>query len=183
MTLVVGVAENGKVLIGADSANSWGNDTARSQVCRNSKVFRVGNLLIGSAGSGRVQNVLRYVSFPKHPRGMTNFEYVAHLAAEAVRKAMIEAGAVDRHEGNAEEMTGNSSVLIGYRGGLYRMDSDFSVDEAADDFDAVGTGSPYALTVLEVTGEKPAAERLRLALKATEKNCWSVRRPFRIEVL
>lgn len=185
MTCVVGlVAEDGKVWLGADSATSWDADHCRVQITRNPKVFRVGTLLIGSSGSGRVQALLRSLVVPKRPRGVSAYDYVAGAVADAVRKLMFDAGAtIPPHEGDPLKMPYASSILIGYKGGLYRMDEDFSVDEAADEIDAVGSGASWALPVLEMMAGKPPKDRITAALKASERHCWSVRRPFRVEAL
>jgi hypothetical protein len=183
MTCVVGMAEGGKVWMGCDSATSWEDDTARTQIARNPKVFRVGALLIGSCGSGRVQNIVRAMSVPKRHRGVSAFDYIAVTVAAAVRRALQDAGALTRdHDGAPEVMPGGSSLLIGYRSGLYRMDEDFSVDEAADDQDGVGVGASWALGLLQGTGGDPK-KRILDALRFAEKNCWAVRRPFRVEML
>jgi ATP-dependent protease HslVU (ClpYQ) peptidase subunit len=184
VTCVVGLVDAGRVWIGADSASSWENDTARIQVARNAKVFRVGPLLVGSCGSGRVQNVFRGLAVPKRPRGLTAFDYIARIVAETTRRAMVDAGTVTReHEGAPDMLPDGSCFLIGYRGSLYRLDDDFSVDEPQDEVDAVGSGGPWALPVLELTAGKPPKERILAALKKSARHCWSVRAPFRVEVL
>jgi hypothetical protein len=180
MTAVVGIAESGKVWIGADSAMS--DDMGGIQILRAPKVFRVGNLLFGCAGSIRVMNLLRAITWPKHPRGVSAYDYVAVHVSLTIRKALHEAGALCRaYEGAPDEMPEYSELLVGYKGNLFRMQSDFSVVEAADDCDAAGLGAASALPLLEGTGEPKA--RIISALKSAAKRNWSVRGPFKVEVI
>lgn len=57
MTCIIGLADQGKVYIGADSIVSNGYTR---EITERSKVFRVGEFLIGSCGSIRMANVLQY---------------------------------------------------------------------------------------------------------------------------
>jgi hypothetical protein len=178
------VDEQSRVWIGADSATSWDNDEARVQITRNPKVFRAGCLLIGSSGSGRVQVLLRTFVPPKRPKGSSAFDYIATTVAEGIRKMLSDAGAVALpNDSKPMTMPYNSTILIGYKGGLYRMDDDFSVDEAADEIDVAGSGGSWALPVLSLTRGKPPKERILAALKASARQCWSVRAPYRVDFI
>lgn len=187
MTAVVGVVADGRVWIGADRATVWEDDDCRLQITRNPKVFRVGTLLLGSSGSGRVQNILRCLTVPKRPPGVSAFNYVALTVAGAIRRALLDAGALvpaartGEDDGSPETMPLDTSILVGYRRGLYRIDDDFSCDEPADELDAIGSGRSHALARLSGPGEPKA--RILAALRSAERNCWSVRRPFDVECL
>lgn len=187
MTCVVGLVADGRVWIGGDRATVWGDDDCRLQITRNPKVFRVGNLLLGSSGSGRVQNILRGLAVPKRASGVSAFDYIALTVAAAIRRALLDAGALvpaartGDDEASPEMMPMDTSILVGYRRGLYRIDDDLSCDEPADELDAIGSGRSHALARLSGPGDPKA--RILAALRFTERNCWSVRRPFDVECL
>lgn len=179
MTAVVGLVEGGRVWIGADSATTWDGDPGRLQVTSNPKVFRVGQFLIGSSGSGRTQRILRHGWTPPRRRQGALEHYISTVVVDSIRKALAEGGVAEKKD-NVEDAAGD--VLLGYRGHLFRMDSDYSVDEARLPYDAVGCGSHVALGALYAL-KAPPKQRILTALRAAQEFNWGVRGPFVVEVL
>ena len=175
MTVIVGVIDGGKAWIGGDSALS---DVHNHELiaCVNSKVFRVGEFLVGCSGSARVADALRY-SFdpPKHPRRMDPARYMRTAFINAVRDTLRAAGTLQQQHG----VDGcEANVLIGYRGRLFIIEGDLHVHEAIDDYAAVGSGGSVANGALSVSKGVAPRKRILAAMAASERYTVSVRRPF-----
>lgn len=181
MTAIAGLVSGGKVWIGGDSAatNSWLMQTIRDDP----KVFRVGEFLFGTAGSIRMKNVLRYSFSPPTPtEGNTEVAYFVRQFIPALRTEYRNAGIIEADKG-VDSICGE--MLIGWRSGLYFMQSDLQIAKAskASCFHAIGCGGDLSLGSLfttEGTKLKPE-ERITKALQAAERFSAGVRGPFTIE--
>jgi hypothetical protein len=142
MTCIVGLESGGKVYIGADSAATSGLALC---VRADAKVFRNGPFLIGFTTSFRMGQLLQFkLQPPDHPAGMPTFEYLITKFVDSVRSCLRTGGFAKRKE--EQELAG--SFLLGYRGSLYSLDSDYQVARAADGICAVGCGAQIALGAL-----------------------------------
>ena len=174
MTCIVGIAENGKVYIGGDSAGVSGLDlTVRSD----EKVFKNGEFLFGFTTSFRMGQLLRY-SFSPPERGekVEDDKYLATTFINSVRSCLKDGGFATTKNG-AEE---GGTFLLGYRGKLYTVHSDYQVAKPADPFAACGCGDSFASGAMFASEGRPAKERVELALKAAERLSAGVRGPFTI---
>jgi len=93
------------------------------------------------------------------------FAYMATSFVESVRQCLKDGGYTIVQ--NNEETGG--SFLVGYRGRLFHIESDFQVSEVLDSYDATGCGMEYALGSLHTTAESDdeyPADRLTAALDA-----------------
>jgi ATP-dependent protease HslVU (ClpYQ) peptidase subunit len=176
MTAIVGLVSGGTVWMGGDSATSWQDD--RVSVCSNPKVFRVGHFLVGSAGSGRTQRILRHAWTPPPRRKLGLEHYISVAVVDSIRRALIEGGAAEKKD-NVEDAAGD--ILLGYRGHLFRVDSDYNVDEAKHSFDAVGCGAVPALAAVYANPKASPKQRILTALRAAQEFNAAVRGPFTIE--
>lgn len=177
MTCIAALVHDGRVYMGADSAGVSGWDLT---VRADQKVFRNGPFLMGFTTSFRMGQLLRYHFVPPpHPEGVTVDRYMVTTFIDAVRDC-LKAGGYARKKEDAEE---GGTFLVGYRGRLFEVESDYQVGESVLSFNAVGCGAGYALgafyaTVLLVND--PEA-RVRLALEAAESFSAGVRRPFVVD--
>jgi len=178
VTCIVGVKdkETGRVVIGGDSAGVAGWDL---RVRADHKVFTHGPFVFGFMGSFRVGQLLRYVfQPPEHPEGMDDFEYMVTRFVEAVRKVLT-AGGVARKDDNVE--TGGF-FMVGYRGRLYTVESDYQVTENLDGYAAMGCADQVAMGALFAIDNQrmDAHKRVSLALYAAERFSAGVRSPFHV---
>jgi ATP-dependent protease HslVU (ClpYQ) peptidase subunit len=179
MTCIVGVVEGDRIFMGGDSSATSGNDELSLRA--DQKVFRTGDFLIGFAGSFRAGQLMRYAfDPPKRPARMDVHRYMVTHFVDAMREALKRGGSAKRDH---EEELIPTSILVGYRGRLYQINSDYDVGEAVDAFDAVGSGSQPALGALVVTHGMEPRKRIRGALEAAERFSQSVRRPFYVQAL
>lgn len=177
MTCIVGLVDEGKVYIGGDSAGVAGLVLT---VHADQKVFRNGPMVFGFTSSFRMGQLLRYaLSVPDHDPRLDTDKYMVTTFVDAVRSC-LKTGGYARKE-NEEESAGQ--FLVGYKGRIFCLDTDYQVACPDDAYIALGCGGQIARGALYATHGRPAEERLRLALEAAERFSAGVRAPFVVEVL
>jgi len=176
MTAIAALVENDKVWIGGDSAGVGGYSLA---VRKDEKVFKNGEFLMGYTSSFRMGQLLRYSLTPPKPiEGQEAFEYMVTKFVESVRSCLKRGGY--SKESNNQETGG--TFLVGWRGRLYMIYSDYQVAELAEPYCACGCGEDLVLGSLYTTrdmGMSPK-DRIKRALSAAESFSAGVRGPFKI---
>lgn len=173
MTCIVAVVDNDKVWMGGDSAGVSGMDL---MVRKDPKVFRVGEFLMGFTTSFRMGQILMHGFNPPTITGDL-FKYMVNEFVPALRHAFKEGGFLEL---NANREKGGT-FLVGIRGRLFMIESDFQVGETYDGYAAVGCGDQIAHGALFASKELPAKKRVKLALKAAERYSSGVRGPFLVD--
>lgn len=177
MTCIVGLIDGNRVWMGGDSAGVSGLDIT---VRADPKVFRNGSFLIGFTSSFRMGQLLNFkLRLPEQEAGADVFRYMVTEFVDAVRECLKEGGYAQR---NNDAETGGS-FLVGYRGRLFSIQSDYQVCEASRGFHAIGCGADYALGALAANAGLPAGQRVRQALDVAETFSGGVRSPFRIDCI
>src|SRR5258708_7102986 len=142
MTCIVGLEHHGRVYIGGDSAGIAGTGLC---VRADAKVFRNGPFLIGFTTSFRMGQLLQFkLKPPPHPADIDTFEFLVGTFVDTVRSCLKSGGFAKRKE--EQELAG--AFLVGYRGRLYTIDSDYQVGQSADCFCAACAGAQLALGAL-----------------------------------
>ena len=169
MTCIVGIAQNGKTYLGGDSAGVSGLDIT---VRKDKKVFTNGEFVMGFTSSFRMGQVLQYEFMP--PEINTDdddlMRYMVTKFIPEVRKTFKDTG-----------YSRGGCFLVGVRGRLFQIDSDFQVGENIDGYAAVGCGESYAMGSLFTTGTDAKLKpkwRLEKALEAAAKMSGGVCAPF-----
>lgn len=188
MTCIVGLEHEGVVWMGGDSLAT---DETTKRAMREEKVFRNGPLLIGTSGSPRYKQVLRYaLGVPDPLSDGYDMDYMVNDVVPAIMACLDSAGHLSiedgiRHTGSDDYY---ANALIGYNGTLYAIGSDFSVGRCVDGYDAIGSGKKAALGAMYVTtGMLTAGAKLgprqciHWALEAAAYIDPSVGEPFVIE--
>ncbi len=176
MTCIAGLVHEGNVYIGADSAATRGNHLIIEAM---SKVFYVDDFLIGCEQSVRMSQLLQYQLSVKKQDDECDYTYMITVFAEAVRDLLRNYGCSNIDE-NIESCWYS---LIGYKGHLYQMNSDFSIMESANGIAALGSGMDYALGALAANWNKDPGCRILEALEVSARFCTTVSGPFSVEVL
>jgi len=173
MTCVVGIVQNNRICLGADSASVGGWSL---QLRKDPKVFRVGDMLIGFTTSWRMGQILQYqLELPEHNADADAHEWMVSKFVEAVRKC-LKAGGFSEINDNVE--TGGF-FLVGFSGKLFTVEANFQVGERLQNYAAVGCGADLALGSLYATGRmKSIRRRVEIALEAAEEFSAGVARPF-----
>jgi ATP-dependent protease HslVU (ClpYQ) peptidase subunit len=173
MTCIAAVVHDNVVYMGADSAGVAGSDLT---IRADQKVFINGEFLIGFTSSFRMGQLLRYAFEPPKYREDEKdlYKYMVTDFVNAVRKCLKDGGYAQVDKG--EEIGG--WFLVGIRGRLFKIESDYQVGESVLPYEAVGCGEAYALGVFSVTDKVDPEERIKLALGSAESFSAGVRAPF-----
>jgi ATP-dependent protease HslVU (ClpYQ) peptidase subunit len=167
--------------MGGDSAgvNGWLGLT----ILKNSKVFVRDEMIFGCCGEARILQILNHqLEIPYHKTNVSLEKYIYKEFSEAVRECFKDCG-FSEIKNNKEETPSGSEFLLGYRGHLFMVGSDFCVLESSKPYMATGCGGDYALGALctvESNLELTAEERVRLALETAERLNAGVRAPFTV---
>lgn len=177
MTCVVGLVHKGTVYIGVDSAAVQGWTRRTSRVA---KVFRRGPFLIGYTTSFRMGQLLQHhLDVPPQEAGTDDVAYlVTHFIEKA--RALFKDKGFTKVESNTEK---GGQFLVGYRGRLYTVESDFQVGEHEDGYDAIGSGAEFALGAMAALPRLAPRPRLARALEIAAHFNMGVSGPFAIETL
>ncbi len=180
MTAIVGLVSDGRVWLGCDSATV---DDEMGLAIRNRswcKILTPGpekGCLLGVAGSTGVERVLRTRLQLPSPNAV---DQASSFLSDVVLPELDEA-LVDENVFKLDEH--RWTLLLGFRGRLFKIYSDLGVEESVQPFNAAGSatdvllGSMYTSSVY-VTEHRDPVTRLRLALRAAHYARGDVRPPF-----
>lgn len=179
MTCIVGMAHEGSVIIGADSAGAdgWLNRRIRSD----RKVFTNGHLIFGFTSSFRMGQLLQFeLTPPPVIEGQAPYEYAVKALVPAIRRTLREGGWIKTERGHDE----GGLFLVGFRGHLFRIDGDFQVGESTEAYESVGCGDCYAMGAMHAAHALAPKDRLLAGLEAAAKFSAGVAGPFNfVEIL
>jgi len=113
---------------------------------------------------------------PEHPADMDPMKYMVTLFVPAVRTCMKDGGYMNK----SNDVESGGHFLIGYRGQLYEIASDFQVGQTVDNIAAIGCGGVLALGAMHALNHLEPEQRILKAMQITEKLNSGVRGPFRI---
>lgn len=160
MTCIVGVVgDNRRVLIGGDSAGIAGwSLTPRAD----EKVFRAGEFVFGFTDSFRMGQLLRYkldLDTPERREALDRHcddldRYMATSFVDAVRQCLEKGGYAEKDKGVEK----GGVFLVGLRGRLYRVGSDFQVGRSRYPFEAVGCANAEARGALYALYPEPGPD-------------------------
>lgn len=173
MTCIVGIVKNEKVYLAADSAGVSGLNL---RIRVDSKIFKKGEFIIGCTSSFRMIQLLRFSFTPPEIKDKDIFEYMCTDFINQVRECFKEGGFIQKYS-EGDEKGGN--FLVGIRGRLFQVESDFQVGETANGFNAIGCGANYALGSLHSTRDYTSPWiRLNKSLLAANEFSAGVSAPF-----
>ncbi len=176
MTCIVGYEDNGKVYIGGDSLGStnWTMTVRADQ-----KVFKNGPMLFGFTSSYRMGQILNHsLVIPEQSSKQSDYNYLCTTFIDAVMAALIDKKYAKVNDGCA---TGGY-FLLGYKGCLYKIESDFQVGKTVDPYDSCGSGEHHAKGAMAILNDmkiKPQT-KIKRAIEAAAKNVISVGGPIHI---
>jgi ATP-dependent protease HslVU (ClpYQ) peptidase subunit len=172
VTAIAGIVQSGRVHLAGDSAITAGWALT---ISAHPKVFRVGPYVIGTSGSPRVAQLMRYALDVPEPLGDLH-RFMATVFIDAVRQTLKDGGAATKE--SERESTGSSFALVGVHGRLFEIQSDYQVGESANGYAAIGCGFEPCLGALYATPTLAPRRRLQIAMEAAELLNAAVRGPF-----
>jgi ATP-dependent protease HslVU (ClpYQ) peptidase subunit len=179
MTCILGFKIDGHVYIGADSAGTE-EETLRFIHRKDSKVFKVRDFVIGGMGSFRMLQLLKYSLVPPKRKATEDIEqYLCSKFIKKLRECFKYGGFATMKD----EQESGGDFLVGYQGRLFRIYTDYSVEESLDDYNACGSGAPFALGAMKILEnvDMDPEERVTKALEVSEYFNAGVHSPFVIE--
>lgn len=171
MTCIVGFTDKDGVYIGGDSA-AISEDDLSYNIRSDEKVFQKGELIFGYSASFRMGQLLRYkLRIPNHPKGTEDFQYMATLFVDAVKKCFQ-----DNDYNDIVEDSG--SFMVGYKGKIYAILSDYQIALPKENFIAMGCGDNFAIGAMYACTEKDPIKKMEVALNAAVTFSMGVKPPF-----
>lgn len=173
MTCVVAVTDGLKVKMGSDSAAA-NDDVISQRVCP--KVFVRGEFGIGYCYSFRLGQIIEYFfEPPKIDKDVDLMRYMVTKFVPALKVA-LEENDYPYHEDEKDRWM----VLVGIRGKIFCIESDFQVGLDAEEVAAIGAGAELALGAMFVSLELDyeLLEIAELGLTAAAKFSPFVIEPF-----
>lgn len=181
MTCIVGLKHGGKVYIGGDSIGFCPSTYAKT-VRADEKVFHNGEFIFGFTTSFRMGQILRY-SFTPPPRLETTASDMEYLVTTFI-PAVIQAFETHGFSTSDNGAKTGGQFLLGYRGELYCIFSDYQVSRPVIPYDAVGCGEDLAKGALHVLLSLPngltGEEIVGAAIKAAAEHSAGVSDPVKI---
>lgn len=179
MTCIVGLIQNGVVIIGGDSA---GKTPSAVIVMDSPKVFAREGYIFGYTSSFRMGDILEMrIAAPteREPTVSLRRHLITTWIDDELRRVFKMLG-YSKKDNNVE--TGGS-FLVGHLGELCEINPNFQVGSPGKGYCAVGSGSPFALGALYAMSKDTRLSgktRIIRSLEAAAHHSPSVRRPFTI---
>jgi ATP-dependent protease HslVU (ClpYQ) peptidase subunit len=174
MTCIVGIAHNGIVYMGGDAAAA-DEDSSLVSSRKEPKVFIKNGYLIGYSGSFRFGKVLQHTFNPPKLSDNNIDKFLNTTFVNSLREC-CELNKID--PGSEED---SSEMIIGVAGRVFEFCNDWHFGEDINDFNAIGSGTKFALGSLYSTRRlRSPNARIQLALESAERFSASVRGPFTI---
>lgn len=144
MTCIVGIVKGNKVIIGGDRQ---GTDGWLGKVNRvDKKVFRKGEFIFGFTTSYRMGQLIQYkLVIPPLKEKQDIMEYMVAVFAESIRSVLKDGGFMEVNK----SVESGGTFLIGFRGRLFKIESDFQVGEPFNGFYSCGCGQDLALGAMQ----------------------------------
>ena len=144
MTCIVGMLKDGVVYMAGDHIGTDGYDV---EIQRRSKVFRNREFVVGYTSSFRMGQILEHVwTPPKQPKSCKDLtEYMVKYVVPSLIKVFDDEKFI-QNSGDAKRsgQAFGGEFLIGYKGHLFKIQSDFAVLECTYPFDSIGAGEDFA---------------------------------------
>ena len=172
MTCIIGLEQDGKVYVGADSASATRSLDIRQTLVP--KVFNNHNVIIGYTSSFRMGQLLQFMKIPSYDK--LDEKYMINKFIEAIRFEFKAKGysKID----NNEETGGN--FLVGIKDCLYEIASDFQVQRYADGVASCGCGEEYAYGAMRALEHLDPIDRITKSLEIASYYSGGVMAPFTV---
>ena len=180
MTCIVGLIDKGVLWMGADSMGSNGYTKNISQQPKLFFSKDSPNIIIGSSGSFRQLQLLRYMNIFNEldiAKSVTfDHEFMVKNFIPNLQ-TVFENGGIEENISGVKQ---SGYFLIGSKDGLFKIQCDYSVMQNANHYEACGSGEEVAKGSLFTTmnTDIPPKERIIKALEASEHHSCGVGRPF-----
>lgn len=178
MTCIIGYTNGKNVWMGGDSAGTSKNMNQRIRADK--KVFIKKEFIIGFCGSFRLGDLLKHTFMIPALNQIDPDSFMVNQFVDSLRECL------DNENKKAGYVGDNKlfpSILVGLKGHLYNIQSDYQCGRPEDNYDSIGSGSGIALGSMygsKLSSNLSPNKRIETALEAAARNDASVRAPFHI---
>jgi len=177
MTLVIAEEEEGRVVMGADTAAGRPEEFYVYEHLE--KIARRGPYLLGHCGSTRIGQVLQHlVEWPDPPAGGPLAPFLIREVVPKIRQTLLDVGAAR----DGPYILGDTTViLVAARGEIDVIGADLTVVRS-NGLSCIGCGRHAAyptMEALKAAGIGPARRRIEMALEIVARRVPVVEPPFR----
>lgn len=174
MTCIVAIAgKDGAIILGADS--SAVDETVQTAHI-DPKIFIKGEFGIGYCHSFRMGQIIEFW-FEPPPIPKNEINLMRYMVQDFIPE--LKSILADNDYPNHEDEKIEWSLIVGVRGNIFTVESDWHVGYDDIPYASIGAGSSYALGALYSTAIGDDAKSVaRVALRAAEKFCPYVLGPF-----
>lgn len=182
MTCIVGFIEKGTTWMGGDSLGSNGFN---GSVNKHPKVFHSKDnkeIIMGYTSSFRMGQLLMFGKdlFDELSlvQNKIDYEYMVTKFIPNIQNLFAKGG----YEKVNNSVKSSGEFLLGHKDRLYKVQSNYSVLESSDNYNACGGGEYFAVGALKAMEDIDLTpiERIHKALQAASKFCVGVSAPFHI---
>ena len=164
MTTIIAVQRNSYALLGADRQTTYDNRGYFGNGM--SKISKVGNIFIASAGDGYASQIFAHNWKPPAQGKLETDVYVAKVLLPSMKTACSENG-YDLEKKNPGD-DGTESIIV-VAGEIYLVANDFTYLRSADGIYAIGSGGSFALGYLFASKSSFDKESKEVAVKTMTK--------------
>jgi len=162
MTCIVAVKDDNKIIVGGDlqGSSSW-----EKRERADKKVFKKDNMVFGFTSSYRMGQLIQYeLNIPLDNKEIETFKYMVSSFVPALQDCLKQ----KQYASLKDNVLTGGTFIVGFRGRIFRIESDFQVAENVYNYDACGCGESYSLGALSILdGEKiNLKQKAESALKA-----------------
>lgn len=176
MTCIVGLITESQLIFGADSLVTTDSDAKFT--LSDKKIFKKGKFLFGFCGS------LRYGQLIKHKYPMPTYSPTRDIESYVHRVFLPDLHSFLAAHTYQKLECPLFEFLVGIGDRIFIVSDDFSVVSTPSPYQAIGSGSQYALGALFASQDNTNhVERLTVALQAASKYSQSVAEPFYFQSL
>ena len=181
MTCIIGYTENGVTWMGGDSLASNGSNKFIIDMKKVFKMHDSKNLILGFSGSVRDLNLLQYAEnlIDKRDEPNINHKYIVTKFIPNLSRLLSNNGRNENDKGiNGQD----SYFLLAYKEHLWKVHFDYSVYNSNKPYEALGSGTFYALGSLKTTEDTDLSptKKIHKALQAASEFSPGVAPPFYI---
>jgi len=164
--------------MGCDAAASSGDSIT---IRANHKIFTTHNMIIGTCGSARQRQLLKYsLKLPPQGPKVDDMQYMCTTFISSVQKCFEKGG----FEMVQSKKRYGANFIVGYKGEIYCIQSDYHIGIPSKKYHSIGSGASWAMGsmfCLEKNKIGKPGERIKASLAAAAEFSQTVSGPFTVK--
>jgi len=175
MTCIIGLEQDGKVYVGADSLVGNGG-WARKELVPNPKIFQKHEIIIAGTGDLRAMQIVKYLINIDHPKKFDE-EYVIKNISEIIRLKFKDIGYSEIKDNCEKSFT---YLLVAYKDKMFKINGQYAVSRRKDGLICLGAGEDFAFGAMKAFENLEPENRIRKSLEIASYYSGAVMEPFTV---